>query len=570
MGRPISLFSFAIQHQSWPANPAAFKIINLLIHLLCGLLIYKICRKVSNYIKLEIQESIIFSLLTTLIWLIHPINITTVLYVVQRMTQLSALFMLSGVYFYIVLIEKYFLTGEYKWLLWNMSVVWGCMLLAIFSKENGILLPFYILIISNLLFRDKHDSVSKKLSGIMIWLPLFCLAVYLALGFEDVVKGYHYRPFTIYERVITQFVVICDYLKHILVFYPADVTLFHDDFPVSKGLLSPPLTLLCLLVIIGMLFTGWSLRKKYPFFLFAVLWFFFGHLLESTYLNLELYFDHRNYLPSAGIIMLVSYLIVQVYRKLQNNLTVSLIILTYILSISSVAATSIKLFQDPVLKSMDEYNKHPDSKRAMIALGNQYIAVNDLDQAVNLYDLMNQKYPGTFYPELKIRAIDWCVKQEKNDENKWNDLITRAATGKKDGFGVIEELTIITSSLYNGDCRGIDINNFVIMIVNLISNPEFSGDRAQLHELAARLGLLMGDPGVAYHNANAAVRYSPTLPRLYLKFIILMELGEKNDAISIYKEMQSRLDENIFDRLAYKSLVEQAKYYMDKKTETGK
>src|SRR5690606_33752094 len=97
-GRPLSLFSFALQAGSWPDNPFAFKTVNLVIHLACGGLIFLICSKLAGYLQLGLPESLLFSLLVTAIWLLHPMQLTTVLYVVQRMTQLATLFILSGIF----------------------------------------------------------------------------------------------------------------------------------------------------------------------------------------------------------------------------------------------------------------------------------------------------------------------------------------------------------------------------------------------------------------------------------------------------------------------------------------
>jgi hypothetical protein len=75
---------------------------------------------------------------------------------------------------------------------------------------------------------------------------------------------------------------------------------FHDDYPLSHGLMSPPTTLLALVAIGGLLVAAWRLRARAPLFAFAVAWFFAGHLIESTVWPLELYFEHRNYLPMIG------------------------------------------------------------------------------------------------------------------------------------------------------------------------------------------------------------------------------------------------------------------------------
>ena len=47
------------------------------------------------------------------------------------------------------------------------------------------------------------------------------------------------------------------------------------------------------------------LRRRLPVVACGILWFFVGHLLESTVIPLELMFEHRNYLPSFAVLLAV-------------------------------------------------------------------------------------------------------------------------------------------------------------------------------------------------------------------------------------------------------------------------
>src|SRR5690606_4637951 len=77
--------------------------------------------------------------------------------------------------------------------------------------------------------------------------------------------------------------------------------LYHDNFVTSRSFLSPPSTLfaiICVLAAIGA--ASWK-RRAAPFLSLAVLGYAAGHALESTYIGLEMYFEHRNYMPSVFI-----------------------------------------------------------------------------------------------------------------------------------------------------------------------------------------------------------------------------------------------------------------------------
>ena len=60
LGRPLSLFSFSLQHSAWPQNPFLFKLVNLIIHLSNGVLISLICLFIANYLSLRSKEKYFF------------------------------------------------------------------------------------------------------------------------------------------------------------------------------------------------------------------------------------------------------------------------------------------------------------------------------------------------------------------------------------------------------------------------------------------------------------------------------------------------------------------------------
>ena len=100
-GRPLSLLTFALQYPAWPDNPAAFKAVNLALHCANGILVWLISLRLIRPLEQDRVRRRLFVFFTTAIWLLHPLQLTTVLYVVQRMTLLSALFTLAGLWAYL-------------------------------------------------------------------------------------------------------------------------------------------------------------------------------------------------------------------------------------------------------------------------------------------------------------------------------------------------------------------------------------------------------------------------------------------------------------------------------------
>ena len=147
--RPVSMASFALNRYFLGGDPYSFKVINLIIHLLTGLALYGLTRTIMrSYQALHspgLSAGVIrwLPVVTTGIWLVHPLNLTSVLYIVQRMTSLSSLFMVCALYLYMVGRQR-MLEDRHglSWIITGLCLFGG---LAIFSKEIGILLPLSLI-----------------------------------------------------------------------------------------------------------------------------------------------------------------------------------------------------------------------------------------------------------------------------------------------------------------------------------------------------------------------------------------------------------------------------------------
>src|SRR5690606_35304115 len=142
-----SLLSFLIDANNWPAEAWPFKRTNLVIHLTVGLVLFGTTRALLLSIGRSTSEAYWLGLAATALWLVNPFLVSTTLYVVQRMTQLAALFVLAGVWCY--LHGRILLTRSRTWqgyIFLGVGVPL-CTLLATLSKENGALLPLLLLVI---------------------------------------------------------------------------------------------------------------------------------------------------------------------------------------------------------------------------------------------------------------------------------------------------------------------------------------------------------------------------------------------------------------------------------------
>jgi len=304
-GRPVSLFTFALQASAWSDNPFAFKLANLFIHVLSSVLLYGISYKLSLHMQATTRRASVVALATALIWTLHPIHTSTVLYAVQRMALLSNLFMLAGLYSFVCYrLEQN--TENLKSLAWLSLALASTGLLALFSKENAPSLVFYLLTLEFTLFKNLPASRTyRQWRLVFLYLPAIALILLPLFSVGALQENYEeFRTFTMGERVLTQLRILWTYLAAIILPATGSVGIFHDTV-ISTSLLSPITTLLALIAWIA-LGLGLALKPgKYGAWLFALCWFWSGHIIESTVVPLELFFHHRNYLAFFGIVFVL-------------------------------------------------------------------------------------------------------------------------------------------------------------------------------------------------------------------------------------------------------------------------
>ncbi len=375
--RPVSMVSFALNRYFFGIHPFSHKVINLGIHLATGLLLFLLCRilvdSYRQYQRPELTERVAFwlPLVVTALWLVHPLNLTSVLYIVQRMTSLAALFTVAGLCLYVIG-RRRMLAGRHG-MSWLLTGLLGCGALAILSKETGVLLPLYMLVVEITLFRFKNaqgqtDRSVVTFFTLFLLLPAILVCLYLALRPESLIN-YKMRDFTLAERLLTQPRIVMFYLKMIVMPTVQELGLYHDDISISHGLMDPPATLYALLALAALLAAGAGLRVRAPLVSLGILWFFAGHALESTIFPLEMAHEHRNYLANFGILLALSVALAQApLRRLTPLLHTVLPLLMLVLFSYTTWSRSMQ-WADNVEHAIHEARHHPDSPRAVFSAG---------------------------------------------------------------------------------------------------------------------------------------------------------------------------------------------------------
>lgn len=302
LGRPLSLLTFALQHDSWPSNPADFIRLNVLLHLLNGALLCWCLLRLLRLARWPLRNPERMAIAATAIWLISPLLSGAVLYVVQRMTLLAATCMLSGFLLYL-LGRGHLLQSRPRLGMLLMSAGVGVGLgIGVLAKENAALFPLMVLITEFTLLANVPRPLGwNRWAGLFLALPLLALAGYLLLRFPADWATTSLLGVTTPERLLTEPRVLFMYLQKMLMPSLYSIRIMYDDYPVSQSIFTPWTTWASLLAWVAIVAIALTRRRQLPIFSWAVLWFLVCHLLESGYIPLEIAFDHRNYVAILGL-----------------------------------------------------------------------------------------------------------------------------------------------------------------------------------------------------------------------------------------------------------------------------
>ncbi len=364
LGRSVSMATFAVNHALDLFSPSALKATNLLFHLGNGLLLFSLlCQlfRQRNPIK-EITPATLAALLTCW-WLLLPLHTSTVLYIVQRMTQVASLFSLLTCLTW-VLGRTAMQTGAYsKGRAWIASSLFVFLPLAIFAKESAFgALPWLLLI--ELFFFSHAPRKRLNIRSVLTALVMLTLLIGSLLATLPLITdGYVGRSFSLNERLLTEPRILWTYISDIFLPDNQRMGLFQDDYLISRSLISPWTTVLAIAGLIGTLCVAiWLSATRWWGVAFGILFYLAGHLIESTVIALELYFEHRNYLPSAGLLLAVATIVINLWPWQKRWLILTFTLYLGVLGFSTLQRSHIWGDKDLLLET--SALNHPHSLRA--------------------------------------------------------------------------------------------------------------------------------------------------------------------------------------------------------------
>jgi tetratricopeptide (TPR) repeat protein len=577
-GRPLAMLSFLLDARDWPAPPFPFKRTNLLLHLLNGALLALLLRQLgrsrirnvrsrsdSDYLRIDLA-----ALLGAALWLIHPLFVSTTLYIVQREAMLPATFTLVGLLLW--LRARYaMLHGRTTRGLIGIAVGLGaCTLLAVLSKANGILLPSLALVIEYVLLRavdpqasdssllvkpgspdsnarQHNEGLYHKAMLLFAWLPTAATAAYLVQqGWNGFAHGIsQVRPWTLAQRLLTEPRVLVDYLQLLWLPRPFTPGLFNDQIQASTSLWSPASTLPAICAIAALIIGGWMVRRRWPALALAILFYFVGQALESSTVALELYFEHRNYLPAMLMFWPLALWLCDAYPAVfgyvprlsdqnpQNARTshVAKLALAALILLGCCMMThaSAKLWGDTQDQALLWARLNPNSPRAQAYAAEIDMTTGNPARAIARLQPLFAKHPDQVQLALNLFGAECQMGQV--DSATLSASRIALSTARDPGTLLSHWFERVMDQVATPPCPQLTYGTISGLLDAGLTNPHFTsiaGREQDLYYLKGRLALKEGDAESALNDFNHALDLQVRIPQALGQAALLGAAGYPN------------------------------------------
>lgn len=532
-GRPLSMASFLVNVGDWPNSPAAFRRVSVGLHLINGLLLCWIALEVGRRFAWPRGRALLFAVTLSGLWMLNPIQVSGIMMPVQRMTMLSGLFVLLGVLLYLQgrrRVEQGQLRAGMVWMTLALVIGGG---LGVLAKENAVLLPLLLLVLELVLPKVQLDGSRGRWllawRAVFLVAPLLLLAGYFIVTWDGVLAGYRSRPFALGERLASELVILWDYVRQILLPNVRAFGPYHDDATIYQ--LTDPAVIAAALAWLAVFAVALRLRRVFPVLLFGLAWFWAGHLIESTFISLELYFEHRNYLPSIGLLAVLAVLLVWIPLPRARWLAT----LAAVLVSLGLTARVASLWSENVTAAEVWYQAHPGSARAAQTLSYFYREMGFLPAARNILDEASQH--SQIGRELKVQALLLSCRLGDPPQamrERFDAILAGFTAAQLHGSSFVRAIHDLGDAVDAGQCSGLVHDDVSRLAQAALENPYIYNKPNACQHLyfeLAKQAERAGDLASKVKYVDLAFQSSPTLSMARLRAVAYFQNQQLDAAV---------------------------------------
>lgn len=361
--RFIASLTFAANYTLHGNSVLGYHLVNFLVHLLAGAALFWLVRGLLRTPALESDDpgwKRWIPWLAVAIFLLHPLQTQAITYIVQRYTSLMAMFYLASL--------AAFVWARLRGSLPLFALATASLMLAALSKQSAATLPLALVLIELLFFRRLSPRAwALTLAGAAL-LAIACAWLLALPAFDIPGLTRETDQITRSDYLATQMEVLWRYIG---LFFLVGEQRLEYDIAIASGFSAPGTWAMALghFAFIALAATFW---RKLPLFAFGVLFYYLAHLVESSYFPIiDVAFEHRTYLPNAGLALAAAWALSLPARRLVRYSAGAVISMLVLLVLATATYTRNSLWADRIAFLEHETQVTPTSQRAWTSLGKE-------------------------------------------------------------------------------------------------------------------------------------------------------------------------------------------------------
>lgn len=379
--RPIQNLSYLFDYSLWKLNPFGYHLTNTVIHAANAMLLYLLI--------FTLFENILFALIASILFSIHPIHTEAVAYISGRADLLGALFGLISILMFLryrttktaVIFHPYYITSLVSFIF------------ALLSKEVSVVVPLLIIVCDYVnSFRQKR--VFRSYLSFFLILLIYGILRYTLLYFPS--EKSIYADLSLFPRLLTTFYAILQYFK--IIIFPFNL---HMERSVALAvsffeprIMSSAMFLSCLVFLVL------KNRTKWKAFSFGIGWFFISLLPVSNIVPLNsLMAEHWLYLPSIGLFLVMAVAINKLIQSKFPKILSYLFAASIFVYFSFLTVKQNFIWRDGITLYQHTLKFSPFSASVHYNLGNSFDKLGMFDKAISEYEKaisIRPQYPDAY------------------------------------------------------------------------------------------------------------------------------------------------------------------------------
>lgn len=319
--RPVAYASFRLNYLLGEFQPHWYRLVNVAVHALNAVLVYALVSVLLGHSsrgrKMQRSSVIFISAAAALFFAAHPLATESVTYIIQRFTSLVVLFSLLCLWLYFA---SFHIQERWGGRFLRVGAVLAA-LLAMQTKEDAVMVPLLALMLDWLVLGTRLRPALLRALPLLLLMPLIPGLVLMTSSAQHGGHDLHAAmnivnsrddPLNHWHYIVTELTVMTHYLRQM--FWPMGMNL-DPEWPLYDSIWQGPVLQAVAVLAALVSATAWLFRRHREDARFAlgfacVLWFLLTVFVSSGLVPLpDLVAEHRSYLPSIGIMVLVACLL---------------------------------------------------------------------------------------------------------------------------------------------------------------------------------------------------------------------------------------------------------------------